>query len=398
MSADKLKIAIYSGDIPSTTFIENLIEALSEQEFEVYLFGKLRRKVNYKENIKLFPTPQSSLRLIIFVILEGAKLFIKNKSKFNKTIKQLKNKNKNKKSFVRNLGFILPVLNNQPDIFHIQWAKTVNLNYELYNLLDCKIAVSLRGAHINYSPLNDPELKKAYEIYFPKTDGFHAVSKAIAGEAVKYGADKNKIRVIHSSVKDEFLLSYAIRKNRNDIFEIISIGRHHWKKGYHYALDAMNYLKEEGFKFNYTIIAQGDIPEEILFLLNEYRLNDHVKIIKGMEHVKLMEKLKSSDLLLLPSVEEGIANVALEAMSSGVTTLSTDCGGMNEVIHNGENGFIIPVRDPKSISGKIMEISRSDPETLLNISLNALDTIKAEFSREKQKREFSEFYNSLVDG
>lgn len=396
MSVSKTKIAVYSGDIPSTTFIENLIEALAEEGFEVYLFGKKRKDVSYNGSVKIIPTPESSVNLLFFVIAESIKLLLKNGKLLVKTFRLLNIKNKNIKSFVRNLGFILPVLNNPADIFHIQWAKTVSLNYELYELIESKIALSLRGAHINYSPLNDFKLKEAYQKYFPKTNAFHAVSKAIAAEAVKYGARWDRIQVIHSSVKDENIRGNLQKKKKNGVYEIISIGRHHWKKGYHYALDAMNYLRNEGFNFKYTIIAQGDIPEEILFLMNEYQLNKQVGILKGMKHKDLMEKLLESDLLLLPSVEEGIANVVLEAMASGVAVLTTDCGGMNEVIGDSVNGFIVPVRDPQTIAGKIRKISDIDESELQKITGKAIDTIKTEFSREKQKKEFREFYNSIL--
>lgn len=393
---NKIKIAIYSGDIPSTTFIENLIEAVAEEGFEIYLFGKKRKDVSYKGSVKVFATPESSSGLLFFVFRESISLFLKDRSLYFKTYRLLKKKSKNFKNLIRNLGFILPILNNQPDIFHIQWAKTVNLNYEIYELLNSKIALSLRGAHINYSPLNDSKLKEAYLKYFPKTDAFHAVSKAIASESLKYGANEVKIQVIHSSVRDEYLVSKNADEKKIGKFEIISVGRHHWKKGYHYALDAMNQLRNENFNFSYTIIAQGDIPEEILFLMNEYNLSDHVKIMKGMQHKDLMKKQRSSDLLLLPSVEEGIANVVLEAMGSGVLVLTTDCGGMNEVIQEGVNGFIVPVRDPQAIAEKIKMIANTNYSDLKKVTSKAMETIKSEFSREKQKKEFSMFYNSLI--
>lgn len=203
--AEKLKIAIYSGNIPSTTFIENLIEVLSGDGFTIYLFGKKKKEMKYNANVKSFPTPVSEAELVYFVIKESLVLFFRSPQLFKKCMQEVLKKSRNIKKYFRNAGFILPILNHQPDIFHIQWAKTVEQNPELFNLLKCKFAVSLRGAHINYSPLTDRSLETAYKKYFPGIDAFHAVSEAIAAEAVKYGADKNRIRVIHSSVKDELL-------------------------------------------------------------------------------------------------------------------------------------------------------------------------------------------------
>ncbi|MBL0109115.1 MAG: glycosyltransferase family 4 protein [Ignavibacteria bacterium] len=393
--AEKLKIAIYSGNIPSTTFIENLIEVLSGDGFIIYLFGKKKKEMKYNANVKSFPTPVSETELVYFVIKESLVLFFRSAQLFKKCMQEVLKKSRNIKKFFRNAGFILPILNHQPDIFHIQWAKTVEQNPELFNLLKCKFAVSLRGAHINYSPLTDRSLESAYKKYFPEIDAFHAVSEAIAAEAVKYGADKKRISVIHSSVKDELLIMNPEPHVKGNEIELISVGRHHWKKGYHYALDAMKILKDKGTRFKYTIVAQGDIPEELLFMLDDYKLKNEVEIINGMSNEELIKLLQTKHLLLLPSVEEGIANVVLEAMAAGIPVLSTNCGGMKEAVNDRFNGYIVPVRSAKSIAEKINEFILEENEVKKDIIRNAKLTIRKEFTREKQKTGFRNFYDNV---
>lgn len=391
-----MKVAVYSGNIPSTTFIENLIEGLAQSGTEILLFGKQTAEVKYKGNVKLYPTPVSGAGLFINVIFQSLTLLVKDPGLFFKSYKTLKNKKKKLKGIIKEAGIIFPILNNIPDIFHIQWAKTVEQHPELFELLDSKFIVSLRGAHINYSPILDLKLADAYRKYFPHIDGFHAVSEDIGREATKYGAEKNKIKVIHSSIKDElFLMESEVYKSGNTL-DIISIGRFHWKKGYHYALDAMKILNDSKINFTYSIIAQGKIPEEITFLIDEYGLADKVNIIPGMKHDELIKKLQSSHLLILPSVEEGIANVVLEAMATGIPVLTTDCGGMDEVVNDRINGYIVPVRDPVLLSEKIKQFINSDFEFKTELVKKAKNTIKEEFSADKQMREFSEFYNSIL--
>lgn len=391
-----MKVAVYSGNIPSTTFIENLIEGLAQSGIEILLFGKQTAEVKYKGNVKLYPTPVSGAGLFINVIFQSLTLLVKDPGLFFKSYKALKNKKKKLKGIIKEAGIVFPILNNIPDIFHIQWAKTVEQHPELFELLDSKFIVSLRGAHINYSPILDLKLADAYRKYFPHIDGFHAVSEDIGREATKYGAEKNKIKVIHSSIKDElFLMESEVYKSGNTL-DIISIGRFHWKKGYHYALDAMKILNDSKINFTYSIIAQGKIPEEITFLIDEYGLADKVNIIPGMKHDELIKKLQSSHLLILPSVEEGIANVVLEAMATGIPVLTTDCGGMDEVVNDRINGYIVPVRDPVLLSEKIKQFINSDFEFKTELVKKAKNSIKEEFSADKQMREFSEFYNSIL--
>ena len=75
MSRMNYTVAIYSGNIPSTTFIENLIEGMSEKGLRILLFGKKLKDVSYKENVEIIATPQSELPLILFVIKEAGKLY-----------------------------------------------------------------------------------------------------------------------------------------------------------------------------------------------------------------------------------------------------------------------------------------------------------------------------------
>lgn len=391
-----MTIAIYSGTIPSTTFIENLIEGLADSGLKIILFGKKTGRVNYRGNVKVIETPENVGALVLFVLKEYLKLFFRDRKLFIKTAGLLKKKSGSLKKQFKDAGVLLPIANNQPDIFHIQWAKTIDRYPEIFKLLKCRFVLSLRGAHINYSPVHNTKLAESYKKFFPLIDSFHAVSKAIAEESTRYGADPRKIKVIYSSVRDDLLNENNLAADDSEILKIISIGRFHWKKGYHYALDAMNILKEKKIRFDYTIVAHGVIPEEILFLIDEYDLSNEVKIIPGLKHDTLVKTLQQSHLLLLPSVEEGIANVVLEAMSLGIPVITTDCGGMSEVIIEKSNGYIVPVRNPAKIASRIIEFIASGKSEKEIITAGALQTIRDNFSRARQIDEFKELYNSLV--
>lgn len=391
-----MTIAIYSGTIPSTTFIENLIEGLADSGLKIILFGKKTGRVNYRGNVKVIETPENVGALVLFVLKEYLKLFFRDRKLFIKTAGLLKKKSGSLKKQFKDAGVLLPIANNQPDIFHIQWAKTIDRYPEIFKLLKCRFVLSLRGAHINYSPVHNTKLAESYKKFFPLIDSFHAVSKAIAEESTRYGAEPRKIKVIYSSVRDDLLNENDLAADDSEILKIISIGRFHWKKGYHYALDAMNILKEKKIRFDYTIVAHGVIPEEILFLIDEYDLSNEVKIIPGLKHDTLVKTLQQSHLLLLPSVEEGIANVVLEAMSLGIPVITTDCGGMSEVIIEKSNGYIVPVRNPAKIASRIIEFIASGKSEKEIITAGALQTIRNNFSRARQIDEFKELYNSLV--
>ena len=86
-----------------------------------------------------------------------------------------------------------------------------------------------------------------------------------------------------------------------------------------------------------------------------------------MPQGEVYEKMLESDLFLLPSVEEGLANVCVEAMLCKLPVLSTDCGGMSELIVDSETGFLAPSRSPKAIADKISIFSKLQEIDILQL-------------------------------
>ena len=167
----KKKIAIYSGDIPSTTFIENLIKSIAEDNFTVLLFGVQKKHVTYKnQNISVYPTPVGIGNLILFVLWNRIKLFLINRPNYNILRTHIDSGNFSFRKKFKLWARYLPVILNLPDIFHIQWAKSLNDWMFLKSKFGVKIILSLRGAHINYSPIADVNLATSYRKNFPLTD------------------------------------------------------------------------------------------------------------------------------------------------------------------------------------------------------------------------------------
>ena len=186
----------------------------------------------------------------------------------------------NSGSVFLSLSKILPVLNHTPDIFHIQWAKSLPFWFFLKQIYGIKIILSLRGSHINYSPYADRELAKKYKTLFPKVDKMHAVSKKISLKANQFGAKKDRIESIYSALDLNFLKTfektdYAI----HEPFRFLSVGRFHWVKGYQYSIKAIAGLKKLNREIIYTIVAKNNISEEILYQIDELSLENNIEII-----------------------------------------------------------------------------------------------------------------------
>ena len=346
-----MKIIIYTGSFKNETFIELLINSISKNK-EIYLLSNKDNYFDYrKKNIfyGVYFIKNNTILLIIKSIIIFLNLLFSSPELLIRNIKLLSFSFS--KKYLKKLNLYNKVSLINPDIIHIQW--TAHIEY-FKNLIDTncyKFIVSLRGRHINITPKVDSKTYILYKSYFKKISFFHAVSEHIKLEALKYGVRKNKISVIYSAVDNNTILKSLKLYNKpsnNDFVKIISVGRQHWKKGYNYALDAMRLLMNSDVKFKYTIVG-GSNSDELLYQTTDLNLNEHVSLVPRMSHENVLKEIFNSDIFLLPSVEEGIANVVYESMILRTIVVCTDYQGMKEIIKEDETGFLFKSRSPHDI-------------------------------------------------
>lgn len=394
----KFKVAIYSGSIPSTIFIENLIEALSSQNINIYIFGhKTGNYLKPSENIILFVRPNHRLGRIYYFLKQVLILCLSKPKNFYKLIKYyIYNSNEINMHFILWLNKVIPIVNNLPDIFHIQWAKSLKHWIFLNEIFKTKIILSLRGAHINYSPIYDEKLANEYKKMFSKVDFFHAVSYAILNEASKYFDIKSKSQIIYTGFNN-LILKKKKKYKTTTTFKFISVGRYHWKKGYQYSISAINILLKAGYDVNYTIITEGQPTEEILYQIQDMRIFNNIQLISLAKQEDIYRKIINSNCLILSSVEEGIANVVIEAMGLGTPVISSDCGGMSEVISDNENGLLYKSRDVNSLVSSMKNMIEMEDKDRIMMIENAKNKIKSEFSMDRLGSKMYKLYLNVLN-
>lgn len=382
------RIAIYAADIPSTTFIERLITGLANDANDVYVFGKQKGSVKYSSRIKIVAYKNNiskGWQYIKYYLL----MLIKKPAELRK-LKEIFAES-DRAHYRHRLSVSMPVLYHKPDIFHVQWAKAID-DWMWVKKFGMKLVLSLRGTHITYSPVTVPGLADMYRRNFPNVDGFHAVCNAIRGKAEIFGAVN--IKTVYSGL-NAAEYDFKPEVDKKETINILSIGRWHWVKGYDYAINAMQKLRDKKMQFHYTIIG-GCESEEALFNIADIGLREHISFKGSVAHAALKEYMHAADILLLPSVEEGIANVVLEAMACGTIVIATNCGGMSEAITDRENGFLVPVRNSNAIADKIVEVMALSNEEKRMVKEQARKTIEKKFRADSMVQGMTELYNTVL--
>ena len=153
-------------------------------------------------------------------------------------------------------------------------------------------------------------------------------------------------------------------------------------------------MKKSGVKFKYVLVAQGKTPTSIIYQLHQCGLNEEVVIVNDAAHKEALRYIQAADVLLLPSVEEGIANVVLEAMALGTLVVTTDVGGMRETIEEGVNGFVVKVRDTQGITDALQKVSNLDKNTRFEMAQRAKASLRNKHDRATFTEGFRTFYNN----
>lgn len=386
------KILLFDGSFKTTAFINRLAAGLAERH-EVYIAGFNEELPNRlpKVNYVALGSNQNKMRFVTTVLYWSWQ-----QGSFMAFAKSFKALIKGDKSSIQQQNLAAALAHIKPDIIHLQWTSVIPYFESVLRKQEIPVILSQRGFHTNVKPFVYSENMEYLREYYPLFAGFHSVTKAIAknGDKIWNGPGKiNKVVYTGLSLGDwEFSNVYQ----KNEPVKILSVGRSHWIKGYDYALQACKLLKEQGLSFEYTIIgAAGD--EELQFLRADLGLEKEVVFLEQVPIGKVKEIMSEASLLLMPSVEEGLPNVAVEAMAIGCPVIGFGCDGLPELIENGKEGWLVPVRDVEAMAEGVMRFREMNLEEIEGIRKNARHKVEIQHSEEGMISGMERLYIDVLD-
>lgn len=159
-----------------------------------------------------------------------------------------------------------------------------------------------------------------------------------------------------SRISEKEAASCLPSKNK-DIFRMIFLSNIYKAKGLSVLLKALDLTvqKDQDIK----LIIAGKFMEEnhkktILNFIKKKKLADYIYFAGPVYEEKKQKLLLNADLFILPSYNEAFPLVILEAMSAGLTIISTNVGAIPSMIDDGKTGFIIPPDDEQMLCDKII--------------------------------------------
>lgn len=223
--------------------------------------------------------------------------------------------------------------------------------------------------------------RREYLCLFGRGQLFLPVSQFFADRIRDWGCDPVKIHVSRMGIDiDKFRFSGCHPSSTT--LRILLVGRMTEKKGIEYAIRAMAHVSSA---VKLTIVGSGQLEDSLRVLAVELKVESRVCFLGALPHKKVRVLMDESDVFVLPSVTasdgdmEGVPVALMEAMASGVITVSSRHGGIPELIDHGVSGFLVDERDSVGLAKVVDEIA-SGVYNLSEIAANARLKIEARFN------------------
>jgi len=171
--------------------------------------------------------------------------------------------------------------------------------------------------------------------------------------------------------------------------QIIFAGRLSKEKGIEIMLEAATQLPD-----NYHLLIAGSGPlEEKVRNLADKKINVHYLGYQSKQN--LLSLIRGSDLLIQPSLEEGMSSTLLEAMACGTCILASNIEGISEIVENNKTGLLVEPNNKDDLVNKILYLLPKK-EKRLNMANEGLEMVK-KYDWEVVGNLYLNFYESLLN-
>ncbi len=264
-------------------------------------------------------------------------------------------------------------------VFHSYFSK---YKTELYRLIEKRLAKRSSGI-IAISDLQKNELTETYRI-----------AKKEKVEVIQLGFDLNPFQENlvekRKITRDEYNLS-------DDQIAIAIIGRLAPIKNHDLFLESIKLVQQQTKqKLVFFIVGDGDqkksIEEKVAILKTEIIID--IRMTSWIKDIKTFNA--GMDLICLTSDNEGTPVSLIEAQACNIPIVSTDVGGVRDIIDENETGYISPKKDAISFSNKLLLLTE-DKQNRERMSQNGWDFVKSKFHYTRLVSDMEKYYYSLLE-
>lgn len=212
----------------------------------------------------------------------------------------------------------------------------------------------------------------------------------------------DKIFTVYHGVRiSKWLSNHHYHEISYSGIRMLSIARLIEKKGLIYLLKAIRLLVERDIQVTCTIIGEGPLRGYLENYMKDNGLENAVRILNFLPQEQLKTFFAQSDIFILPCViakdgdRDGLPNVIMEAMLSGVPVISTPVSAIPEIIQDGITGILVRGKDSKAIADAVIKLKKC-PELYYKITSDGRKSVIERFDIEENTDELIKIFKNNI--
>ncbi len=297
----------------------------------------------------------------------------------------------------------------QPDIVHTHAAKAGALGRRAAKACGVKVIVHTYHGHVFHSYFGTLKTK-LYKFIERRlagySDGIIAISPIQKQELTEIHriCNPEKVQVIPlgfdlSAFQEKRISERSVTREKYGLSDnevaVAIIGRLAPIKNHSLFLDVVELLAKQGVHARFFIVGDGSerewIEQRVATLNNTYGCS--ITLTSWITDIAQFNA--GMDVICLTSDNEGTPVSLIEAQASSVPVVSTDVGGVRDIILENETGFVVPKKDPLKLAEKL-RILIENKEIREKMSQNGWNFVREQFHYERLVKSMEEYYKTLL--
>ena len=202
---------------------------------------------------------------------------------------------------------------------------------------------------------------------------------------IENGIDLSPYLAIHRETQ--------LQRMQDGEFRFIHVGRLSHEKNQSLLLAAFAFLLKRYPYSTLTICGNGSQKSALMDQAQQLMISNSIDFVGAVNDIP--QRLASHDAFILSSITEGLPLAIIEAMAGGLPVISTDVGGVREVLENGVNGYLVPSQDESALQAALLTAC-ADPLHLQTMGESAKAFIHANYSLTKMTDKYLALYQRVT--
>lgn len=294
-------------------------------------------------------------------------------------------------------SFLWKCLFARPKLVYVHLGSNASLYREAFFIFLAKILRKKIIGHFhagdveNYYPFQSKIGQKLIRSGLNLCDGLIAVSNESARQ-LREITPNAKISIIPNAI-DVTDFDFKTEKKSENFVRLLFVGAIGKLKGERDLIKALAMLRDKNLNLKVSFLGYG--AESLKSYCDELKITDFIEFLGAVSLEERLGFFEKADVFVLPTYAEAMPMSVIEAMAAGLPVISTNVGGIPELIEDGENGFLFECGDVSALAEKILLLAE-DKNLRQKVGKKAREKARKQFDLDQYTEKLRDFLSEKI--